>query len=193
GRAPDAAAGTRACQLREAAPLPAQMQVGEDRVALHPDAPAILGLQAVAGIGGVFIAYAQVAADAEAHVLANGTILPARAAAAGGAGVALGAEIVIETQWTELCQRRIGCQQQGDAEPHRVHACRACLRRSRAACGWIRHVGLIPGSGRQRHWPGAVACLACRQRNGARWGPGPDLPEAAGSGPAARVRLRSPV
>src|SRR5690606_36323246 len=92
GRAPDAAAGTRACQLREAAPLPAQMQVGEDRVALHPDAPAILGLQAVAGIGGVFIAYAQVAADAEAHVLANGTILPARAAAVGGAGVALGAE-----------------------------------------------------------------------------------------------------
>src|SRR5690606_3978790 len=123
----DAATGPRTGQLREAAPVLAPRQVGEGRGALAPGTPRVLWLQTVAGIAGVLVAPAQVAADAEAHVRADRTMLPARAAAARGAGAALAAEIILETQWTEPCPRGIGCQQQGDAQPRRLGEGPTCL------------------------------------------------------------------
>ena len=94
----------------------AQAQVREDGTALHQHTPSVLGFQPIARIAGVLVAPAQIAADAQAHVVSDRAVLPAcDAVVVLGARLALGAEIVVEPQWTELRQRGLGNQQQKNA------------------------------------------------------------------------------
>src|SRR5690606_16191142 len=178
----DAATGPRTGQLREAAPVLAQLQVGEGRVALHPGTPRVLWLQTVAGIAGVLVAPAQVAADAEAHVRADRTMLPARAAAARGAGAALAAEIILETPWTEPCPRGIGCQQQGDPQP----------RRPGDGPTRLRPAAQFPASGRQGRRAASSNSLDARGARLRQWRAWRAPDEMAHAGRAGRIRQQLP-